>query len=93
MDDKLKEKIGGLLDVAVDMGTTLPKEVIDKMDELYANTEDFQQYDYFYMQGIIDALYAVYTAQTDNAEYLEKISNDVCDYCNELWDIEEDKEK
>ena len=38
------------------------------------------------MTGVISALFAVYEAKNDNAEKLEKISNMVCDYVNELWD-------
>ena len=86
MSNKLYEKVMGLLDVAVDMGTTMPQEVVDKMEELYNNSDNWQEYDYFYMKGIISALFAVYTAKSNNAEKLEKLSNGVCDYVNELWD-------
>ena len=86
MSNELYEKIMGLLDVAVDMGTTMPQEVVDKMQELYNNSDNWREYDYFYMKGIVDALFAVYTAKNNNAEELEKMSNMVCDYVNELWD-------
>ena len=86
MNNELYEKIMGLLDVAVDMGTTIPQEVIDKMEELYNNSDNWREYDYFYMTGVISALFAVYEAESDNAEKLEKMSNMVCDYVNELWD-------
>ena len=86
MDNELYEKVMGLLDVAVDMGTTIPQEVIDKMEELYNNSDNWREYDYFYMTGVISALFAVYEAKSDNAEKLEKMSNMVCDYVNNLWD-------
>ena len=86
MSNKLYEKVMGLLDVAVDMGTTMPQEVIDKMQELYNNSDNWREYDYFYMTGVISALFAVYEAKSDNAEKLEKMSNMVCDYVNQLWD-------
>lgn len=86
MNNELYEKILGLLDVAVDMGTTMPQDVIDKMQELYNNSDNWREYDYFYMTGVISALFAVYEAKSDNAEKLEKMSNMVCDYVNELWD-------
>ena len=47
MNNKLYEKVMGLLDVAVDMGTTMPQDVIDKMEELYNNSDNWQEYDYF----------------------------------------------
>ena len=84
MNNELYEKVLRLLDVAVDMGTTMPQDVIDKMEELY--NDNWQEYDYFYMKGIINALFVVYTAKNDNAEKLEKLSNGVCDYVNKLWD-------
>ena len=86
MNNELYEKVMGLLDVAVDMGTTMPQEVVDKMEELYNDNDNWQEYDYFYIRGIVDALFAVYTAKNNNAEELEKMSNMVCDYVNELWD-------
>ena len=86
MNNELYEKVMGLLDVAVDMGTTIPQEVIDEMQELYNNSDNWREYDYFYMKGIVEALFAVYTAKNNNAEELEKMSNMVCDYVNELWD-------
>ena len=84
MNNELYEKVMGLLDLAVDMGTTMPQDVIDKMEELY--NDNWQEYDYFYMMGVISALFAVYEAKSDNAEKLEKMSNMVCDYVNKLWD-------
>ena len=84
MNNELYEKVMGLLDLAVDMGTTMPQDVIDKMEELY--NDNWQEYDYFYMMGVISALFAVYEAKSDNAEKLEKMSNMACDYVNELWD-------
>ena len=51
MSNELYEKVMGLLDVAVDMGTTMPQDVIDKMEELYNNSDNWQEYDYFYMKG------------------------------------------
>ena len=86
MSNELYEKVMGLLDVAVDMGTTIPQEVVDKMQELYNNSDNWREYDYFYMTGVISALFAVYEAKNDNAEKLEKMSNMVCDYVNNLWD-------
>ena len=86
MNNELYEKVLGLLDVAVDMGTTMPQAVVDKMQELYNNSDNWREYDYFYMTGVISALFAVYEAKSDNAEKLEKMSNMVCDYVNELWD-------
>lgn len=86
MNNELYEKVLGLLDAAVDMGTTMPQEVVDKMQELYNNSDNWREYDYFYMTGVISALFAVYTAKSDNAEKLEKLSNGVCDYVNKLWD-------
>ena len=86
MSNELYEKVMGLLDVAVDMGTTMPQDVIDKMQELYNNSDNWQEYDYFYMKGIINALFVVYEAKNNNAEKLEKMSNMVCDYVNNLWD-------
>ena len=86
MNNELYEKVMGLLDVAVDMGTTIPQEVIDKMEELYNNSDNWREYDYFYMMGVISALFAVYEAKSDNTEKLEKMSNMVCDYVNKLWD-------
>ena len=86
MSNELYEKVMGLLDVADDMGTTMPQEVVDKMQELYNNSDNWREYDYFYMTGVISALFAVYEAKSDNAEKLEKLSNGVCDYVNELWD-------
>ena len=86
MNNELYEKVMGLLDVAVDMGTTIPQEITDKMQELYNNSDNWREYDYFYMTGVISALFAVYEAKSDNAEKLEKMSNMVCDYVNEIWD-------
>ena len=96
MNNELYEKVMGLLDVAVDMGTTIPQEVVDKMQELYNNSDNWREYDYFYMTGVISALFAVYEAKSDNAEKLEKLSNGVCDYVNKLWDdvtAQENEEK
>ena len=84
MNNELYEKVMGLLDVAVDMGTTIPQEVIDEMEEIYS--DNWPEYDFFYIRGIVDALSAVYTAKNNNAEKLEKLSNGVCDYVNKLWD-------
>ena len=86
MSNELYEKVMGLLDVAVDMGTTMPQEVVDKMQGLYNNSDNWRENDYFYMKGIINSLFVIYTAKSDNSEKLEQMSNMCCDYGSERWD-------